>query len=298
MTTAISNANPPCCQQNISRLAAQDKGLISYQEAAALSREARIELTTAEGDVVTIAASQEYARSGSMERWATPLQRGFNFTATRFSAESLSLSVAGDLNEEELADIAALMEDLAAIAHQFYNGNTDQAMKKAIEIGDMGSVSQLSASFSSRQSWSLSQLTEYHPVPAAENMGQILAENFTEISSRIDEARTDEMKYAEMLHAQWQQIKDFLEGRLTSPPIDQKPFNAGDHRAMPTARRMQEKIREMVDNHPRLAPFSLPLAHQAINRVGAELPFATAPGANNALKEGLLAEFNNWLYEA
>lgn len=298
MTTAISNAHPSCCQQNIARPAFQDRGLISYQAAAARSREARIELTTAEGDVVTIAARQEYASSGSAERWATSLQRGFNFTTTQLSAESFTLAVVGDLNEEELADIAALMEDLSAIAHQFYKGNTDQAMKKAMEIGDMGSVSQLSASFSSRQNWSLSQLTEHHPVPAAEDIGQILADNFTELSSRIDEARTDEMKYAEMLHAQWQQIKDFLEGRVTSPAIDEKPFDAGDHRAMPTARRMQEKILEMVDRHPRLAPFSLPLAHQAINRVGAELPFATAPGAGNALKEGLLAEFNNWLYGA
>ncbi|OKY75049.1 MAG: hypothetical protein BM485_10125 [Desulfobulbaceae bacterium DB1] len=298
MTNPINNANPaPFLQSNRIPLT-NDKGVSSYRESLARRSEANISITTDEGDVVTISNFQEYASSQSAEKWTTPLQHGVNFTTSKLSINSFNLSVAGDLNEEELADIAELLKDLSSIAGHFYRGNMDKAMNEALTIGDMGSISQLSASFSYQERWSASQLTEYHPLPASDSLQQKLAENFAGISSIIDEAYTGEMKYAETLQAQWQQIKDFLEARDMESQTGNDAFNSRRENDIPTARHMMHRIKQTMEKHPRLAPLSLPIAHKAIDQEEKNIPFSTMPGQKNMLTDNLLDEFNNWLYEA
>ncbi|MFH1217024.1 MAG: hypothetical protein V1706_11040 [Pseudomonadota bacterium] len=298
MTNPINNTTTPSCFQNYRLPSPNEKGLASYRESLARSSEANIAITTAEGDMVTISHFAEYSSSQSAEKWSSPLQQGMNFTNSQINVNSFNLSVTGDLNEVELADIADLLNDLSSIAGHFYNGNLGKATEEALTIGDMGSIAQLSASFNYQEKWSASQLTGYHPLSTSDSFGEKLAENFAEIKSIIDEAYTEEMKYAEMLQAQWQQIKDFLDARNMEQRTREDSFNSREDNDIPAARQMMHRIRETMEKHPRLTPFSLPLAHQAIDQEDKKIPLYSLSSQKNMLKDNFLDEFNNWLYEA
>ena len=284
----------------------------SYSEAMSQRSAADISFTTAEGDVVTISNYQEQAYALASEKWASPLQQGMNFTASALSVDASSLSVQGDLNEEELADIQNLLTDLSSIAEQFFSGNLAEAMDQAMNIGEMGSISQLSASFSYNASWSASsQITDYHPVPASEDGGDSLADVFAGLPEIVDQAHTDEMKYAEMLQAQWQQIKEFLEAKTADPVTTTDSVIAQeadpvattdsvtpqeDDETLPAARQMMNRMRETVAKHPRLAPFGLSLAHEAIDNKTDGLQYPALSSQKNMLKDNFLQEFTDWMY--
>ena len=299
-----------------SRLSSPDlqKGYQSYSEAMSQRSAADISFTTAEGDVVTISNYQEQAYALASEKLSTPLQQGMNFTASVLNVNASSLSVQGDLNEEELADIQNLMVDLSSIAEQFFNGNLGEAMDQAMNIGDMGSISQLSASFSYQASWSASsQITDYHPVPASTDGGDSPTDIFAGLPDRVDQAHTDEMNYAEMLQAQWQQIKEFLEANAvdpaatasttdsaivqeTAPAATTDSGTARKDVNIPAALRMMNRIQETVARHPRLAPFGLSLAHEAINNKSEDNQHPAQFAQKNMLKDNFLQEFTDWMY--
>lgn len=270
----------------------------SYSAAMSQRSAADISFTTAEGDVVTISNYQEQAYALASEKWASPLQQGMNFTASALSVDASSLSVQGDLNEEELADIQNLLTDLSSIAEQFFSGNLAEAMDQAMNIGEMGSISQLSASFSYNASWSASsQITDYHPVPASEDGGDSLADVFAGLPEIVDQAHTDEMKYAEMLQAQWQQIKEFLEAKTADPVTTTDSVTPqDDDETLPAARQMMNRMRETVAKHPRLAPFGLSLAHEAIDNKTDGLQYPALSSQKNMLKDNFLQEFTDWMY--
>ncbi|MBI4791315.1 MAG: hypothetical protein HY789_00880 [Deltaproteobacteria bacterium] len=298
MTSPIQQNNAASCLQS-SRLSASmlQKGYGSYQEALAERSAANISLTTAEGDVVVISNNQAQAYSVAAERWSTPLQQGMNFTATALNSSSFNLAVSGDLSEEELADIQNLLTDLSAIAGSFFSGDLGQAMDEAMNIGDMGSIAQLSASFSYTAKWTASaQMTDYHPLPTAgDQAGNGLEDIFATLPEVIDQARTDELKYAEMLQAQWQQIKSFLDAKETEEVAPQdSPVAREQH--MPAARQLMSRIEETVARHPRLAPFSLPLVHEAIDKETENGRHPALFGRKNMLKDNFLQELNKWMY--
>ncbi|MBU0909116.1 MAG: hypothetical protein KKA54_15795 [Proteobacteria bacterium] len=283
----------------------------SYTEAMSQRSAANISFTTAEGDVVTISNYQEQAYSLASEKLTTPLQQGMNFTASVLNVDASSLSVQGDLNEEELADIQNLMVDLTSIAEQFFSGNLGEAMGQAMNIGDMGSISQLSASFSYQASWSASsQITDYHPVPASEDAGSSLTDIFAALPDIVDQAHTDEMKYAEMLQAQWKQIKEFLEATTADPAAttdsaivqEAAPATTTDSviaqedENIPAARKMMNRMQETVARHPRLAPFGLSLAHEAIDNKSEGIQHPAQFTQKNMLKDNFLQEFTDWMY--
>lgn len=298
MTNSIQQSNVLPYQQAVSRFSTPlpQKGHASYTETLAQRSDANISLTTAEGDVVTISHYQEEAYSLASENWKTPLQQGMNFTASSLSANSFNLSIAGDLNEEELADIQNLLTDLSAIADHFFSGDMTKAMDEAMNIGDMGSIVQLSASFSYQAQWSAtSQMTDYHPLPASENFETPLEDLFAQLPEVIDQARTDEIKYAEMLQAQWQQIKEYLDGIKPDQP-SQGTAAPGETQEIPAARQMMNKLQETIAKHPRLAPFSLPLVHEAIDTKTENMQHPALFNQKNTLKENFLQEFNNWMY--
>jgi hypothetical protein len=300
MTSPIqqSNATPYPHSSRLSSPHMLQKGYESYSEAMSQRSEANIMFTTAEGDMVTISNYHEQAYSLVSEKWSSPLQQGTNFTASALNVDAFSLSVEGDLNEEELADIQNLMVDLTSIAEHFFSGNLGKAMDEAMNIGDMGSIAQLSASFSYNANWAVSsQITDYHPIPASEELGDSLADIFAELPEIIDQAHTDEMKYAETLQAQWKQIKEFLEAKKADPvPTPPAPLPAQEGENIPVARQMMNKMRETVARHPRLAPFGLPLVHEAINNKSEGMQHPALFSQKNMLKDNFLQEFTDWMY--
>lgn len=103
------------------------KGLYEYAEA----RDFRFELTTKEGDKVSIRASSSVGMSAAAGRDAS----GIYGSASQSSASSFELLIEGDLNENELKAINQLMGRIDKLAGQFYAGNLDEAFNNAVSLG-------------------------------------------------------------------------------------------------------------------------------------------------------------------
>lgn len=99
------------------------------------AREFSFELTTKEGDKITIKASSseglavEAGRAGRGNNSAGALNASYS------SSQSFSLSIEGDLNEDELAAINDLLGRVNDLAGQFFNGNLDAAFDQAMNMG-------------------------------------------------------------------------------------------------------------------------------------------------------------------
>lgn len=99
------------------------------------AREFSFELTTKDGDKVTIKASS----SEGLAVEAGRATRGNNsvgaLNASYSSSQSFSLSVEGDLSEEELGAINDLLGRVNDLAGQFFAGNLDTAFEQAVNLG-------------------------------------------------------------------------------------------------------------------------------------------------------------------
>ncbi len=99
------------------------------------AREFSFELTTKDGDKVTIKASSseglavEAGRSERGNKSVSALNGSYS------SSESFSLSVEGDLSEEELGAINDLLGRVNDLAGQFFAGNLDNAFEQAMNLG-------------------------------------------------------------------------------------------------------------------------------------------------------------------
>ncbi|HWV14483.1 MAG TPA: DUF5610 domain-containing protein [Cellvibrio sp.] len=102
---------------------APGSGNYNYASASEFS----FELITAEGDKVTIKASASMGISGQTTA------KGYDVGMS--SSQSMSLSVDGDLSDEELKAINDLIGRVDKLAGQFFAGNLDDAFNQAVSLG-------------------------------------------------------------------------------------------------------------------------------------------------------------------
>jgi len=236
----------------------------SFQQAAIQAQQAQISFVTDEGDVVTLSHShsQSYAISASQN--ATPVSFGQNFTLANLDAENLSFSVQGDLSDEELADIKELMGNLIDIATNFFNGQTDAAMTGAMNLGDMGSISQLSATFSyvtAVSTQASAQVSNGHPLPT---FGDGLSNLLEEFQKQLAADGAVDNQYDDMLRAQWQQILDMLDHTDEVESAQESSQAVTPQSAADTAHQMVQRIKDTITEHPKLSPFATAFADKAI----------------------------------
>ena len=124
-------------------------------------KSADIDLLTAEGDRVTISVNSLFEESytgynsrGDMNGMMTRTQME---TLSSFSSTEMLITLEGDLNEEELADIHKVLGNIQSLADDFFAGEIDEALAKAIQLGDLGSVVDLQASLQHTHSISIEQ---------------------------------------------------------------------------------------------------------------------------------------------
>ncbi len=99
------------------------------------SRSAEIEITTREGDVVTVNFSHNISSSRSALQMQ---QEDVSLTAyqERFSQSSgFSIAVEGDLNNEEKKSLKKLMRKMQRVSDAFFNGKGKAALKHAQKLG-------------------------------------------------------------------------------------------------------------------------------------------------------------------
>lgn len=288
----------------------------TFAQTLAETQSSWLSLTTAEGDRVTLSdLSMSYQQTQGVG-WVTPASSGMNVSSSSMTAETMGLSVQGDLNAQELADINRLVGELTSIASTFFSGDYEDAMAKAMDFGDLGlgSVSSLAAAFSS-QTVTETQITSQSSLPAMAD----LADLYRQLETDRAEARD----YAALLEARWQQIlkaldekkKEELDGlfarRMEPVPVVAQSLDAGavapaspeeqpapaseppavlrkaeatDPPAVPAseqaARQMLARLEELFADHPKVTPFAKALAatamENAASRAGQPQP-DTAP---------------------
>ena len=122
---------------------------------------ADIDLLTAEGDRVTISVKslleESYTGYDSMGYMNGTMTRTQMETFSSFSEREMLITLEGDLNEEELADIQKVLGKIESLAGDFFAGEIDEALAKAIQFDDLGSVVNLQASLQHTHSISMEQ---------------------------------------------------------------------------------------------------------------------------------------------
>lgn len=267
-------------------------GQETFQHISASSQTAHLSLRTAEGDIVTFSGLLENYQAMESKSIFSPTSSRQGMTALLQNQESMAVSVQGDLNDEELADILRLVNDLTAIAASFFAGDHETAMTAAMNLGEMGSVSRLSATFT-RQVSMETRLTGAHPLPASlEKYSDALRRQLPLVANGEGHGAPN---YGEVLRTRWQQILAVLETAANTAPAQQSPAASGQE----TARKMMERMEQTLGQHPGLSPFAGPLATQSLTRAAS----AARPGENhpdmarafNALQDEFSRQLRQWL---
>lgn len=132
-------------------------------------RSTDVTLVTGDGDRVTLSSStdrqasyQVYNSSGSINGTSTSARIE---TFSLSSGKSMSISVEGELSEQERADIALVASTVDKMATEFFNGDVDTALASILDAGGTGSgtISSISASMSHSQSFSFTHQSAAAP---------------------------------------------------------------------------------------------------------------------------------------
>ncbi len=100
-----------------------------------ISHSADIQITTKEGDVITINLNE----SKSSRRGVLQAEQGSDYIAVysknNSSESSFNISIEGDLNEGEQKSLADLINKMSKVSDDFFKGNVKSAFKHAQKVG-------------------------------------------------------------------------------------------------------------------------------------------------------------------
>lgn len=122
------------------RLETKDTGVVSSKMSlqaisTSISHTADIQITTKQGDVVTISLNESLNTSqGELQAE----QGEDNITAFNKNIETVSgftISIEGDLNEDEQESLANLINKMSKVTDKFFKGNAHAAFKHAQKVG-------------------------------------------------------------------------------------------------------------------------------------------------------------------
>lgn len=281
-----------------------------YQSQAAYqTRQSSITMKTAEGDVVSISG---FAATGSLtelDGWHKGRAGGASFTEATMQSSSLQISVKGDLNEQELQDINNLLDDLQQLSSTFFSGDTAQAMQQALTLGDMGSITQLQASFQYNAGFAGQYANYHHPVPTSfSDQVQSLQQDLTGLADQLGEPLD------QLLQAQWDQIEAFLNQQKgdNGQVLPQQPAADEEGQAQPSAQTadppdirlasyldaMKKRIETTIADHPRLSPHTLPVARKALQQAQAAGHTDNGHHYGKMLHGPIMHHLKNWLLAA
>lgn len=263
----------------------------SFQHSAEKQKESDISITTAEGDIVTISSSFAMAMAYSSTEEFSPGMRSQSYTLMSMESSSFNMSIQGDLSEEELQDIKHLLHDLKKIAQAFFKGDTQMAMNRALDIGDMGSVTELSASFGYSEYISTTQsIATYQPLPAegipagTEDLQEIIADDSAE-----------KFNFADILKARWQQILESFNLDEEKDAVVDAIKQAYEENDIPAAEHMVERVLETIKESPQLTPFVVSVANKAINDAAESVSKMKGQQINpEKLQNDFLKQWKDW----
>ncbi len=313
MNIPTNSIQGPAASTDYQSLYSARSGKSTFEQTLAQTQSSSFSLTTAEGDQVTLSGLSRNYQYTQAVSWFNPASSGVNYASSSTSAEAMGISVQGDLNAQELADITRLVGELTSIASTFFSGDHEEALTRAMGFGEMsmGSVSSFAASFS-RQTVTQTRIASYQPLPATADLSD---PNLKELYDTLTGAE-EERDYAEMLEARWQQILKALDEmkaneldglfarRMEPTPVPVEALNAEavEAAAAPSsgppeeraAQQMLSRMEQLLTDHPKLTPFAKALAttamEKAARQTGQSLPDTAK--ALGELKNGFLNQLH------
>jgi len=267
------------------------EGEVIHQQAALQTRGADISLTTAEGDRVTLSQSFASMQTAGYRAISDGNGQQRQMQASTMRIDTFSLAVEGELNDQELADIKALINDLSDIGRDFFKGQTDKALDGALALGDTGTIREFSATFSYTSAVAVRHM-ESHPIPA---LDRETMQSFPKPEAQETDPAAELPAFAEIMQARWQEIWQLL---TDIKPADEeapapRPSNDPPPDVTTTAQAMMDRAAATIAEHPALAPLVEPMAHRVIANQQAANP-GTAGQANRLANE-FSRTFANWL---
>lgn len=277
MNIPSQSGQGPAASTDYQSLYAAPSAKNTFAQTLAQTQSSSFSLTTAEGDLVTLSSlSQNYQYTQAVG-WYSPASSKANYSSSSTSAEAMGISVQGDLNAQELADITRLVSELTSIASVFFSGDQEGAIARAMDFGgiSMGSITSLAASFSSH-TVSQTTITSHSTLPAMADL--------KDLYQQLEANSADQLDYVELLEARWKQILKALD-EMKEKEMDGLFARREQTRAMPTegtnadsppspsvpsvervAGRMLDRMEDFLGNHPKLSPFAGPLAATAMEK--------------------------------
>ena len=157
MSFAVSAPRAAASPDLIQSVPSPSESFTRLRVAAEIQARASLTVRTSEGDTVTLSAGRAArADLSSIAYDRTGRSTGPDLSAQLATAELTTLDaveaiVEGDLNEQEREDLDALLTSIDDIAAAFFSGRIDQAVERALEIRDLGSLQsyRFDASYSS-----------------------------------------------------------------------------------------------------------------------------------------------------
>lgn len=146
----------------------------SYQYASASSFS--FQLTTADGDKVTISASSSQAFSSQYTKGVGAGSSVEAMNASYSATRASSWSVQGDLNEQEMQAIEDLLGQVNQLAGDFFAGNLDEVFNQALALGyDQEQITAFSLNLTQVDVQRVSTAyQQFNDAPLGENPGERL----------------------------------------------------------------------------------------------------------------------------
>ena len=115
--------------------AGQSNEAVSLERSTSSKQSFEFELTTRDGDKVTINVSQSNASHDAVSVNNSGDESTTTFSSSRLSESGYSISVQGNLDEGEMSAIDSLMKKLTDVSDKFFSGDTQGALDKVSNLG-------------------------------------------------------------------------------------------------------------------------------------------------------------------
>lgn len=169
------------------------------------------QLTTRDGDVVTISAFRDQAAYSELYVGSNGGADESYAGAARAGESGFSLQVDGDLDEAELLAIEDLLTQVDALAEEFYTGDLETAFKMALELeSDPNEIAKFSLDLSQTQASYIEAAqfvpSRYEANPLPRGLAEPLADFAKELRDTFESARQISQQPAQLLQQLFSQL--------------------------------------------------------------------------------------------
>jgi len=191
------------------------------------SLDAGLTIKTKEGDIVTLTSNSYaevdafmYDSKGVLQTDSGRAMVSQNIREiTLTSGEIFTFSVTGDLSEEELGDIEAIVKGIDEIISQMTRGDMEGAVSQALSMGGYDSVSMYAADITYQRSYAMTsevQAQTMTPLPEALPKENTLPENYRSHKKR-HHSINDIDKFVEKMTKSLERFEEKLVDKAQKP---------------------------------------------------------------------------------